>query len=134
MSINTVLDNIKTIVENSVAVNWSNETRFNVFIPEDYPAVCYQTSSLAETGDLLTNTRRDRAFGIEIFYIKQATVNENQRNFTNLVEGLMESLRNSGDLNSNVYGWMIEADIKDRGTEDNAEFIAQIKIEGIQSK
>ncbi|MFO7820044.1 MAG: hypothetical protein R6V17_07370 [Halanaerobacter sp.] len=133
-TINDIVDNIESIINNNYTINHSNRTRLNLFIPEDYPAICYQVENLGESGEQLRSQRKDRGFGISLFYIEKAEVNENQYDFIDKVENIIELLRESGDLNSRVFSLLIEADLKDRGTEDNAEFIAQIKIEGLQPR
>lgn len=134
MSVNDIVDNVETIINNNLTINHSNRTRLKLFIPEDYPATCYQVENLGESGDQLRSQEKDRGFGLSIFYIEEANVNENQRDFIDTVENIIDTLRSTGDLNSRVFSIMIEADIKDRGTQDNAEFIAHIKIEGLQPR
>ena len=133
-SMNNIVDNIESIINNEFTINHSNRTRLNLFIPEEYPAICYQVENLGESGEQLRSQSKDRGFGISLFYIEKAEVNENQYDFINRVENIIEKLRESGDLNSRVFSLLIEADFKDRGTKDNAEFIAQIKLEGLQPR
>ena len=133
-SMNNIVDNIESIINNEFTINHSNRTRLNLFIPEEYPAICYQVENLGESGEQLRSQSKDRGFGISLFYIEKTEVNENQYDFINRVENIIEKLRESGDLNSRVFSLLIEADFKDRGTKDNAEFIAQIKLEGLQPR
>lgn len=134
MSLNTIIDNIDTVLNNNFTINHTNQTRINLFIPEEYPAICYQADNISESGEQLRSNQKDMGFTINLFYIEAADVNENQRDFIDKVENLIEIIRETGDLNSRVFSMKIEADIKDRKAKDNAEFVAQIKIEGIEPR
>ena len=128
-----LMTEVANITENTLTINHSARTRFEMFVPETHPAACYQLNGHEDVGETLKQDKADNAFSLTIFYIEEADVNRDQTDFITNVENLKDTLRDTGDLNSRVLWFDISIEYDSQGGSEASgiEFFAKITIEGV---
>lgn len=130
MTIVDVINACDTIIKGSFAINDSGTTRMKTFIPEDWPANCYEADKLNEDKQSMNMNNADDYFFLNIYYVDKAEINRDQTQFLLTVSDILKTLRKNGNLNGTAQYFNAKIDFLDRKIEDNIEFIAKITLKG----
>lgn len=120
----------ESIIKGSTQIKYSKKTRYTHFIAEDYPALCIEPEGQHEESRQLRQTTKDEYFELALYYLEKADVNRDMTQFIIKVENLIDTLRQSGNLNRSVLSFEIGVKYLDRSQSDNIEHIGQITIKG----
>lgn len=129
-TLSNIIDEVDGIVNSNIEVNFTAETRFKNFIPEEYMAVCYQVDSDEQSRSSLGQSRPDNDFSLNVFVVDRLPANANMRDFREKIEGIRDNISGTNDLNNRVTNLNVDVQYKDRGIKDNIEAIAKIQITG----
>lgn len=126
-----IINTTKSIFTSNLTINHAFTGNYQDFVAEDYPAICLEPdTSLAQLTESLSFTYVDTG-ALNVYYVEQAPENRDMTAFINKIDSIVTMLKGhpnlDGFLNSGIN---IAAKYMRRTTEDNIEFIAQIKIEG----
>jgi hypothetical protein len=125
-----LINNLNSIITANNQINSSGITRYNLFTPSDYPAICYEAVNLVEDSEAIDQHSDNKLFEINCYYLEETTINNDMSGFIDNVESIIDTLRANKTLNGSVLSFSIKAEYIDRNDSNNLNFVAKIIITG----
>jgi len=125
-----LINSLNSIITTNHLINTSGITRYNLFAPSEYPAICYEAVNLIQDTEALNQHSGDNFFTINCYYLEKISSDNDMSNFINSVESIIDTLRANQTLNGSVLSFNIKAEYIDRNDSNNLNFVAKIIITG----
>lgn len=128
--ITTLLNDIKDCIINNTLAAEVVITNYQYFVPKVYPSVAIDVTASQLSDETYSKDVQDAVYSIAISYIEKAPDNRDKVTFLQNAENLKKTLLHDTTINAYVQGLNVRSSKRDRGAEDNLEFIEEIILVG----
>lgn len=125
------IEEVKKVINNNYTINHEKITKFNEhFIPENYPAICYDPVN--NTGELvgMNGFNVDGRFVLSFYFLEKQNKDRDMAFFVKRVDEMMERLGTNTVLNTRFVNLQIRAEYPEAKRRNNNEFIAKFILKG----